>query len=158
MNTIIIDKTIFLSKKGMKELKKSIIQLEHDRQKTLQALRELDKTASRDTHLNRMDKLSIIEGLETDLVEKKQILLSAKLIPTRHSRLQVTIGSVVELIDRYGKMFHYTIVDSVEANPSDGRISTQSPLGQSLIGKTIHDIIEWTNGVKSNQFLLIRII
>lgn len=157
MNTTIANKKILLSKKGMKELKKSVIQLGHDLRKANQSLRELDKSASRDTHLSRIDKISAIQGFETDLTEKRLILASAKLIPAKRNRLQVTIGSVVELIDRYGRMFRYTIVDSVEANPSDGRISTASPLGQSLIGKTIKDIIEWTNGIKTNQLQLVNI-
>ena len=157
MNTTITDKTILLSKKGMKELKKAVIQLERDRQKTLQLIRELDKTLGHDENLTRIDRLACLEGIETELADKKLILASAKLVPNRHSRLQVAIGSVVDLIDKHGHWFRYTIVDSVEANPSDGRISTQSPLGQNLIGKTIKDIVEWTNGKKTNQFQLMRI-
>jgi transcription elongation factor GreA len=158
MNTTITDKTILLSKKGMKELKKAVIQLEHDLQKTLQSLRELDKISNRDEHLNRIDKLSIIEGIEAELADKRMILSAAKLVPVKRSRLQVAIGSVVDLIDKHGHMFRYTIVDSVEANPSDGRISTKSPLGQSLIGKTIRDNVEWGNGTKIKRFQLIRIV
>lgn len=158
MKTTITDKTILLSKKGMKELKKAIVQLERDRQKALQTLRDLDKTSSHDDRLSHIDKLATLEGIEAELADKKLILSSSKLVPAKKNRLQVTIGSVVELIDKYGQMFRYTIVDSVEANPSDGRISTASPLGQSLIGKTIHDIVEWHNGIRTNQFRLVRIM
>jgi transcription elongation factor GreA len=157
MNTTITDKTIFLSKKGIKELKKAVIQLERDKQKTLQSLRELDKISNRDTNINRIDKLSIIEGIEAELAEKKMILSTAQLIPAKRTRLQVAIGSVVDLIDKHGHIFRFTIVDSIEANPSDGRISTLSPLGQSLIGKTIKDTVEWNNGTKANHFKLVRI-
>jgi len=124
----------------------------------LQSLRELDRTSSHDDRLSHIDKLAILEGVKAELADKKFILSSAKLVPTKRSRLQVTIGSVVELIDRYGQMFRYTIVDSVEANPSDGRISTKSPLGKRLIGKTLHDIVEWRNGIRTNQFRLVRIM
>jgi len=158
MNTTITDKTILLSKKGMKELKKTIIQLEHDKQQELKSLRELDKTLDRDDHLSRIERLSNIESIESELNDKKLILSTAKLLPTKRTRLQVAIGSVVDLIDKHGHMFRYTIVDSIEANPSDGRISTLSPLGQSLVGRTVRDIIEWGNGVKTNQFQLIRIV
>ena len=158
MNTTITDKTILLSKKGMKELKKTIIQLEHDKQQELKSLRELDKTLDRDDHLSRIERLSNIESIESELNDKKLILSTAKLLPTKHTRLQVAIGSVVDLIDKHGHLFRYTIVDSIEANPSDGRISTLSPLGQSLVGRTVRDIIEWGNGVKTNQFQLIRIV
>lgn len=158
MNTTITDKTILLSKKGMKELKKAIIQLEHDRQQELKSLRELDKTLDRDDRLSRIERLSNIESIESELTDKKLVLSIAKLLPTKRTRLQVAIGSVVDLIDKHGHLFRYTIVNSVEADPSDGRISTLSPLGQSLVGRTVRDIIEWGNGSKTNQFQLVRIV
>jgi transcription elongation factor GreA len=158
MNTTITNKTILLSKKGMKEFKKAIIQLEHDRRKALQSLHELDKTLGRDERLSRIEKMAILEGIEAELDDKKLVLASAKLMPTKRTRLQVAIGSVVDLIDKHGHLFRYTIVDSIETNPSDGRISTQSPLGQSLIGRTVKDIISWKNGKYFNQFQLVRIM
>jgi transcription elongation factor GreA len=157
MKTTITDKTILLSKKGIKELKKTIIQLEHDKQYTLKCIRELDKTLDRDDHLSRIEKLSNLESIESELADKQLILANAKLLPTKRTRMQVVIGSVVELIDKHGHLFRFTIVDSVEANPSDGRISTLSPLGRSLIGRTVRDIIEWGNGTKVNRFQLVNI-
>lgn len=158
MKTTITDKTILLSKKGMKELKKTIIQLEHDKQKALQALRDTEKSLGRDERLERIEKLSNLENIESELTDKQIILSTAKLLPTRRMRLKVAIGSVVDLIDKHGHLFRYTIVDTIEADPSNGRISTLSPLGQSLIGRTVKDIIKWGKGEKSNQFQLVRII
>jgi transcription elongation factor GreA len=158
MRTTITDKTILLSKKGMKELKKTIIQLEHDKQKALQALRELDKTLRRDERLDYIEKLSNLENIESELADKELIMSTAKLLPIKRTRLQVAIGSVVDLIDKHGHLFRYTIVDTIEADPSDGRISILSPLGRSLVGRTVKDIIRWGKGEKSNQFQLIRIM
>jgi transcription elongation GreA/GreB family factor len=157
MNTTIKDTPILLSKKGMKELKKSIARLEHDHQSALKDLRELDKTSGRDERLTRIEKLSQLEVIESELVDKKMALSSAKLLPTKRARLQVAIGSVVDIIDQQGRLFRYTIVDTFEANPSDGRISILSPLGMNLVGKTVQDIVEWTNGVRTNTFQLVRI-
>jgi len=156
MNTTIVDRTIILSKKGMKELKKQIIQLSHDRNRTLQSLRRLDKSSGREERLERVEKVTTLESIESELADKKMILANAKLATSEKSRLQVAIGSVVELIDKHGQMFRYTLVESVEANPSDGRISNLSPLGQSLIGKKTEDTIKWGRG--SNWFKLVRII
>jgi transcription elongation factor GreA len=158
MKTTVKYNPILLSKKGMKELKKSIQQLSHDYKKALQSLRESDKSLGRDERLNRIEKLSILEAIESELADKQLTLKNATLIPKRKNRLQVAIGSVVDLIDKSGRLFRYTIVDSVEANPSDGRISTNSPLGRNLIGRTVRDIIEWNNGNKFNQFQLVRIM
>lgn len=157
MNTTITDRTIYLSKKGIKELKKTIIQLERDRQEVLKSLRELDKTNGRDERLERIDKLTNLESIEAELDDKKMILSNAKVIPSKQTKLQVAIGSVVELIDNRGKQLKFTLVDSVEADPSNGRISTLSPIGQSLIGKTVKDVVKWTNGTKTICFKLIRI-
>ncbi|MBC7942944.1 GreA/GreB family elongation factor [Candidatus Saccharibacteria bacterium] len=159
MSTTLTDKTILLSKKGMKELKKSISNLERDLQKARQSLRELDRTTKRDERMDRIEKLSLLESIETELSDKRLTLASAKFLPTKRARLQVAIGSVVDLIDQQGRLFHYTIVDSIEANPSDGRISIASPLGKSLVGKTVRDFVDWsTTSMRANRLQLIRIM
>lgn len=158
MNTTINkEKITFLSKKGMKELKKSIIQLENDRQKALQSIREIEKTHGRDEKLSRIEKLAELDIIESELNDKKLILSNSKTLPSRRNHLQVVIGSVVDLIDKRGHLFRYKVVDSIEANPSDGRISTLSPIGKSLLGKNVSDIIEWDSGSKTNHLYLVRI-
>jgi transcription elongation factor GreA len=103
------------------------------------------------------EKLSALEYIELEIAEKKTMLTNVKLLPSKRSHLRVALGSVVELIDSYGHFFRYTIVDSIEANPSDGRISTESPLGRSLIGRTVKDVVEWRNGNRFNKLQLVRI-
>ncbi len=158
MNTTISkDKITLLSKKGMKELKKSIIQLESDKQKVLQSIREIDKTQGREERLNRIEMLAELDIIESKLDDKNLILTTSKLLPAKRTHLQVAIGSVVDLIDKRGHFFRFKIVNSVEANPSDGRISTLSPLGQNLIGKTVKDTVKWNIGNNSNCYQLVRI-
>jgi len=147
-----------VSKRGMQELKKSISSLEHDVKMTRLSLHELDKTSSHDELLIRVERLATLEILEESLDSKRQILASAVLLPSKRARLQVAIGSIVDLIDQQGRLFRYTLVDSFEANPSDGRISIASPLGKNLIGKTVQDIIEWSNGIHANKLQLVRIM
>jgi len=158
MNTTISkDKITLLSKKGLKELKKSIIQLESDKQKVLQNLRDLDKTLGREERLSRIEMLAELDIIESKLDDNNLILSTSKLLPTKRTHLQVVMGSVVDLIDKHGHFFRFKIVSSVEADPSDGRISTLSPLGQNLIGKTVKDTVKWGNGNRSNCYQLVRI-
>lgn len=149
--------TIYLSKKGMKELKKAVAQLERDRHKTIMELHEQDKTDNHDERYARIEKLAQLDGIEAELDEKRELLLNARPYPKSNKleSLAVTIGSVVELIDKSGRKYVYTIVNSVEANPSDGRISFKSPLGQSLLGKGPKDIVDW--GMGKNEYKLTRI-
>jgi transcription elongation factor GreA len=149
--------TIYLSKKGMKELKKRISGLERDRHEAVVSLRDLDKTDGHDERLARSEKLAYIEVLESELADKKLALSCSKLLPRKRDMLKVAIGSVVDLIDSTGRLVRYTIVDSIEANPSDGRISIKSPLGQNLLGKQLQDVIEWSNGVRTSRFQLVSI-
>jgi len=149
--------TVYLSKKGMKELKKAISQLEHDRRKTILDLHEQDKTDGHDERLARIEKLAQLEAIDSELADKQAVHDTAKLFPRKRDALRVAIGSVVEMVDATGRKVVYTIVDSIEANPSDGRISIKSPLGQNLIGKTITDTINWGNGLREKKFQLVRI-
>lgn len=149
---------LLLSKKGFHELKKNIAQLEHDQAMILQALRDLDKTNAHEERLERVEKLAQLEAVESELADKRLALSQAKLLPSKRARLKVAIGSVVDLIDQQDRLFRYTIVDSIEANPSDGRISAASPLGSSLLGKAAKDIVEFGNGLRTQQLQLVRIM
>lgn len=150
------NRTTYLSKKGMKQLKKEVADLERDRRRIIVELHEQDKKSSHDERLERVEKLARLDSVEQQLLEKKDLLQSAKPYPRKNAS-RVSIGSVVELINSNGKRFIYTIVDSVEANPSDGRISTASPLGRTLLGKTISDTVDWSIRSKSKKLQLVRI-
>lgn len=150
-------KYVLLSKKGMKELRKAVTQLEHDISAIRRSLRESDKGTSHDDRFERSEKLLRLEALESELFEKQHTLSKAKIISSRRARAKVAIGSVVDLIDQQGRIIRYTLVESIEANPSDGRISAASPLGSTLVGKAVRDIVEWGNGIQKNTFQLIKI-
>lgn len=150
-------KTILLSKKGMKELKKSVTKLERRQRQIISELRELDKTDGHDQRLARIEKLAELETIESQLADKQLYLSNAKLFPRKRDAIRVAIGSVVELIDTSGRVIQYQLVDSIEANPSDGRISASSPLGQTLIGRTIKETISWGSKLGSMQLTLVRI-
>ena len=148
---------VLLSKKGMKELRRRIAQLEHEQKAAIQALREMDKGTAHEERLEHIERLAHLESVESELADKRLLLSRAKLLPSKRARLKVAIGSVVDLIDQQGRLFRYTIVDSFEADPSDGRISVESPLGRSLLGKTIQDTVDLATGKQQRSLQLVRI-
>lgn len=154
MNTT---ETVYLSKKGMKELKKKIARLERERSEALTHLRELDKTDSHDDRLARSEQLATLEVIDSELADKKMTIGRAKLFPRKRDALKVAIGSVVDLLDTQGRIVRYRLVESIEADPSDGRISIKSPLGQNLLGKQIKDVVEWSAGMRTNRWQLVSI-
>lgn len=154
MNTT---KITYISKKGLKELKKTIAKLENSQRKAIQELRDLDKIDTHDERLVRVEKLAQLDTIETNLAENKHLLATAKLFPRKRDALVVAMGSVVEMIDMQGRLIRYTLVDTIEANPSDGRISVKSPLGQTLLGKTINDTVQWGAGLQAKTLQLVKI-
>jgi transcription elongation GreA/GreB family factor len=65
------------------------------------------------------------------------MLLHAIIVEPKHGS-HVVMGSVVTIVSGDTEKT-YTIVGANEANPSAGLISSQSPLGSALWGKTAGD-------------------
>jgi transcription elongation factor GreA len=72
-----------------------------------------------------------VEGRIADI---EDILKNATIIKPKNGSSKVQVGSTVEL-ESGGKKVVYTIVGPVEADPLEGKISNESPIGQALIGK-----------------------
>lgn len=75
--------------------------------------------------------------LETRIADIEEILTNADIIKAT-SKTTVGLGSKVEL-KTGSKTFTYTIVGPVEADPIEGRISNESPIGMALYGKKVDD-------------------
>ena len=60
-----------------------------------------------------------------------------------HRSKIVMLGTTVKVKSSDdGKSHEYTIVGSAEADPREGRISHESPIGQALIGKKVHEEVQ----------------
>lgn len=57
------------------------------------------------------------------------------------AHLEVRFGARVEVLDENQKRSCYVIVGPDEANPSEGRISFQSPLGKALMKRKVGDVV-----------------
>ena len=71
----------------------------------------------------------------------------------------VTIGSIVKVKDlEFDEEVEYTIVGSTEADPYDGKISNESPVGKALLGRAAKEDVEVQvpDGVAKFEILEIR--
>jgi len=75
--------------------------------------------------------------LETRIAEIEDILNNADVI-TSGPKALVGLGSRVDL-KTDDKTVTYTIVGPVEANPLEGKISNESPIGLALFGRKVGD-------------------
>ena len=72
---------------------------------------------------------------------------------------EISIGSRVKLYDvEFDEEMEYSIVGSTEANPDEGRISDESPIGSAILGHKVDDIVdvELPNG-ETIQFKVLEI-
>ena len=75
--------------------------------------------------------------LETRIADIEDIINNADIIKAGKKKT-IDLGSKVEL--KIGaKSMTYTIVGPVEANPIEGKISNESPIGMALYGKKVGD-------------------
>lgn len=148
---------VYLSKNGFKEMRRDIARLEAE-EKTLQAeLKEIGRAKSRDDKLRRAEVMTQLENVASKLITKREAIKGAKPLPRKRDRLRVALGSVVDMVDQQGRLFRYTLVDSVEANPIDGRISVESPLGRNLVGLKPADTVSWEAGTGVKRLKLVRV-
>ena len=78
------------------------------------------------------------QGLvESRIAEIEDVLLNAEII-TATGGDTVRLGSKVEL-KTGSKKVSYHVVGPVEANPLEGKISNESPIGIALLGKKVGD-------------------
>ena len=78
------------------------------------------------------------QGLvETRIAEIEDILQNSEIIKATKSST-VSLGSTVDLESK-DKQVTYKIVGPVEANPLEGKISNESPIGKQLMGKKVGD-------------------
>jgi transcription elongation factor GreA len=82
------------------------------------------------------------QGLvETRIAEIEDILMNAQPIAKSRSHDIVGLGAMVTL-ENSDKQVTYTVVGPVEANPLEGKVSDESPVGKALVGKKTGEKVE----------------
>ena len=95
--------------------------------------------------------------LEGRIITVETMLKNAVLIEANGPSDTVVLGSRVTVVEDGFDPETYTIVGSAEANPGDGRISNESPLGKALIGQKEGDTVAFEAPGGQVQMKLISI-
>jgi len=130
-----------LTKDGIKELEESLKSLNDLKPKIVEKVKiarsqgDLSENADYDAARGEM------EQTETRIKEIEHILQNVEVIKKPKASGFVKLGSTVHLkSEKEEKTFK--VVGSVEANPTEGKISDESPIGKALIGKKVSDDVE----------------
>ncbi len=88
--------------------------------------------------------------IEARIVEIEEMLKNVEIIEDVKGKAKtVMVGVRVKVLDEeYGDECEYRVVGSTEADPRNGKISDESPVGRALMGKKIGDevIVEAPGG------------
>jgi transcription elongation factor GreA len=134
-------KQFHLTKEGVEELK-----VEHDEliaqrgpiAERIKTAREFGDLAENAEYTSARQEQEIVESR---IAEIEHILQNVEIISKPRGGKLVQLGSVVKLKNN-GKTKEFQVVGTVEADPLNGKISDESPIGQALMGKKEGDAVE----------------
>ncbi len=93
---------------------------------------------------------------EARISELENILQNVEIIKKPRGAKQVQLGSVVKLKGN-GKAKEFQVVGTVEADPLNGKISDESPIGQALLGKKVDETVEIITPNDTNTYKIVDI-
>ena len=133
-----------LTRQGYAELEVELVTLKSKRSQSIDEIRRA--AADKDFRENApLDAAREERGhLEGRIKELEETLRSAIIIDEEQKvTRRASIGDSVLLCDvASGEELHYTIVSPREADPIKGKISSASPIGKAIVGRTEDDVIE----------------
>ncbi len=144
-----MENKFYLTKEGLKKLQKEYqdlrkIKFAKTTGETPAALHSEDLNPE---YLSFREDLSF---LETRIVELTNILKNAETIkkPRKNERDMVSLGATVTLQEADGQINEFMIVGTLEANPGEGKISSASPIGRTLLGHRKGEEVVITSPIK----------
>lgn len=138
-----IEKVFPMTKEGKEKLEKELEVLKTVKRKEvverIKIARSFGDLSENSEYDSAKEEQAFVEGRITTL---ENMIRNAKIIQEDTTTDSVTLGksvTFVELPD--GDEETYNIVGSAEADPFEGKISNDSPIAKSLIGKKVGDTV-----------------
>lgn len=97
------------------------------------------------------------EKNDARIAEIEHILHNSELIQAGKTSTNVRLGSKVELKSKDGKKKAFQVVGTVEADPLEGKISDESPLGQAVLGKKVGDEVQIVTPVETASYKIVSL-
>ena len=97
--------------------------------------------------------------IEARIEQIEKILKNAEVVVEEEVDLdKINIGCQVKILDmEFDEELEYKIVGSTEADPDEGRLSDESPLGKSLMGKAEGEMIDVDAPAGVIQYKILKI-
>lgn len=136
-------KEVFLTPEGLEKLKTELEYLRAvRRQEVAEQIRKAKEAGSTVNNAEYDDAKNQQAFVEGRILTLERMIKNASIIAEGLPSDQVKLGSKVTVRNQDGEEEHYIIVGSAEVNPSEGKISNESPIGQALLGKRVGEWIQ----------------
>jgi transcription elongation factor GreA len=152
------NQAIYVTKEGLQKLEDELVYLRSEkRQEVAERLHEaiqdgeLIENAEYEAAKNEQ---AFVEGR---ILELEQMISRAHLIEASKDKGVVSIGSTVVIQENGGSKETYTIVGAAEAQPKEGLISNESPLGRALLNQKVGDEVEVSAPAGKLHFVIKKI-
>jgi transcription elongation factor GreA len=160
---VLDDDQTLVTKEGLKKL-----QEEHDflktekRKEVAQRLKEAISYGDLSENSEYQEAKNEQAFIEGRILELDQMIKSAKIITEKKSDgrgKDIQIGTTVTVRNKTDNddPMVYTIVGSTEANPIEQKISNESPVGKSLLGKKKGDVVDVSTPSGSYKYEVIKV-
>lgn len=137
-----VDQPQYLTPEGLKNLESRLKHLVEVRraevaERLRQALEEGGDLSENAEYEDAKNEQAFIEG---EILRLETILSNAQVIESTGGSDVVTLGAQVTIVEEGSKEQEvYALVGSAEAQPREGKISSESPLGKALLGAKVGD-------------------
>ncbi len=137
------DKPVPLTREGKAKLETELEELRAARKAIAERIHNAQELGSSQADAEYEDAKQEQGRTEGRILEMEDTLRRAVIIDevSAHHANRVVIGSGVE-VEQDGKRRHYQIVGVPEADPANGKISNESPVGVALLGKAVGDTVD----------------
>lgn len=136
---------IVLTEKGLKRIQEELEHLRTVHRKEVAARirdsKEFGELSENSEYEDAKTEQAFIEG---KILELKRILQNAYVVPDNEIKTDtVGVGCKVRVRDLETEdEWEYSIVGSAEADPTEDRISNESPVGEALLDHKVGDIVD----------------
>ena len=139
------EKEVFLTEEGLKKIEQKLEHLKSVRRREVaerikQAI-EFGDISENSEYEDAKNEQAFIEG---EILTLEKMLRNVKLLDNGDINTDtVALGATVVLKDmEYGDELEYAIVGSAEADPSEMKISNESPVGAAILGQKVGSEVE----------------
>jgi len=134
-------KTFTLTATGVKELEQELKRLIAERGPIAQRIKVAREFGDLSENAEYSSARQEQGQVESRISELDHILKNVSVIEPPKDGNTVELGNTVRLKGDKGDK-EFTIVGSVEADPFNGKISNESPIGQAMLGKKLGETVE----------------